>query len=170
MTKLSILFAGGALALSLVLAAQDGPPAAGQHAQAEHEQHAQASNGAPQGEPAMAAMHAHMQAMREQMARIQGAQDPGERQRLMHEHMQSMHQHMQMMGRTAAEPSRAAACAQDDMTCRLQEMQAQNGAMRQRMGAMQGRMESIEQLMQQMLDHLREHETQDAGERRERRR
>jgi hypothetical protein len=42
--------------------------------------------------------------------------------------------------------------------------------MRQRMGAMQGRMESIEQLMQQMLDHLREHETQDAGERRERRR
>jgi hypothetical protein len=35
--------------------------------------------------------------MQEQMARIQAAKDPAERERLMHEQMQSMQQQMQSM-------------------------------------------------------------------------
>ena len=158
---------GCALLLPFAAAGQNaGVPAESQ--QSEHEQHAQSPGGEPPGEQSMAAMHEHMQTMREQMARIHAAQDPDERQRLMQEHMQSMQQHMQMMGRMGGEPDRATRCAQGDMACRMQEMQAQSGMMQQRMRTMQDRLESMEQLLQQMLDHLRENETQGAAQGRER--
>lgn len=42
-------------------------------------------------------MHEHMKTMREQMARIRGAADAGERDKLVQEHMRSMHTAMEMM-------------------------------------------------------------------------
>ena len=42
-------------------------------------------------------MHAHMQKMREQMARIRAETDPKEKERLMQEHMQAMEKSMSMM-------------------------------------------------------------------------
>jgi hypothetical protein len=172
MHKYWTVLATCALSLPFAAAAQnrDGP-AEGQRS--EHEQHAQAAGEtAPNGQ-STAAMHEHMQAMREQMARIHAAQDTEERQRLMHEHMQSMQQHMQMMGRMGQEPDAApgtSRCTEGDMACRMQEMQAQNGMMQQRMRTMQDRMESMQQLMREMMDHLRENEAQDTDDRRERRR
>jgi len=108
--------------------------------------------------------------MREQMARIHATEDAGERQRLMHEHMQSMQQHMQMMGSMRAEqpatsPSR---CAEGDATCRMDEMRAENGMLRQGTRALQDRLETMEGLLQQMLDHQRAEEAQNAATRRER--
>jgi hypothetical protein len=77
----------------LVAVAQDDPaPPAEQH-----EQHTAPPGEAAAGGPSMAAMQAHMLAMRQQMERIQATGDPAERQKLMQEHMQSMQQHMQSM-------------------------------------------------------------------------
>jgi hypothetical protein len=87
------VLAACALTPALVVAAQE--PAA---PASEHEQHAAPPAVATAGEHSMAAMHEHMRAMREQMARIHATEDPAERQRLMNDHMQSMQQHMQMMG------------------------------------------------------------------------
>jgi TolA-binding protein len=47
----------------------------------------------------MQQMEARMQHMQEQMERIRGTEDAQERQRLMHEHMESMQQSMTMMRR-----------------------------------------------------------------------
>ena len=143
---------------ALPLAAQRAEQgAAEQHAG--HGQHAGAA-ATEQAAPAagMPGMHEHMQLMREQMARIHAAQDPEERQRLMHEHMQSMQQHMTMMGRMATSAGesapRAAPCAQGDMPCRMGELQTQHGVMQQRMQEMQ-------QLIEQMMQHLSERAADD---------
>jgi hypothetical protein len=147
-----------ACALALPLAAQ------------EHSEHAAPGQSAQPAQPAEQPgqqshdMHARMQAMHEQMARIHATQDAEERERLMHEHMQAMHESMGMMARMGQEPgnqgsSGQSRCAQGDMPCRLQEMQRQHGMLQQRMGAMQG-------LMEQMMEHLREAESDNRRERR----
>jgi spore coat protein CotH len=141
MTAFRNVFAVCAFAAPLAVGAQD-HPAAG----AEHEQHAQAGDAA--GDRSGTEAHEHMRAMREQMARIQATQDAGERERLMHEHMQSMQQHMQMMS----------------------SMRPQGGMGDERMRGLEARLESIEQLLQQMLEHQRVEETQNAASRRDRRR
>lgn len=105
------------LAAPFVTGAQDSPE---QHS--EHEQHAAPPAEAVAGGEPMAAMHAHMQAMRQQMDRIHATNDPAEREKLMGEHMQSMQEHMRSMqqhmqtmgsmgGAPGAGPSR---CAQGD--------------------------------------------------------
>jgi hypothetical protein len=126
--------------------------------QSEYEQHAASSAEAEAGAHSMATMHEHMLQMRQQMGRIQAAQDPAERRRLMQEHMQSMQQHMQMMGSMRAEqrPGPASRCAKGDAQCRMDEMRAENGMMRERMRMMEDRLESMQQLMQQMMDHIDE--------------
>ena len=167
MSKYSIILSVCAFALPLAVVAQGGAPSAAQHA--EHDQHAQSSGEAQSSvEPAsgghsMAAMHEHMQAMREQMARIHAAQDPEERERLMHEHMQSMQQHMQMMGRmgqgSEAGSRPETRCSAGDVACRTDELQSQHESMRQSMSEMR-------ELMGQMMEHLRA--TTESSERRER--
>jgi hypothetical protein len=98
--RLSILAVCSLLATPLVAVAQDDPaPPAEQH-----EQHAAPPGEAPAGGQSMAAMQAHMLAMRQQMERIHATGDPAERQKLMQEHMQSMQQHMQMMGAMRGAP------------------------------------------------------------------
>ena len=98
-------------------------------------------------------MHAHMQVMQEQMARIHATQDPAERQRLMQEHMQSMQANMAMMGRMGqmgqGRSGGASQCAQGDTACQMQELQTQHGMMQERMGMMQ-------QMMGQMMQHMQE--------------
>ena len=155
MTKLWYVLAVCAL-VALAVVAQDDKVPASEHS--EHEQHAAASAETEAGGHSMDAVHEHMLQMRQQMERIQAAQDPAERQRLMHEHMQSMQQHVQMMGSMRAEPRAAAAsrCAEGDAVCRMEEMRAENGMMRQRMRMMEDRLESMQQLMQQMMDHVDE--------------
>jgi hypothetical protein len=94
----------------------------------------------------MAQMQKNMDAMHEQMARIHATQDPQERQRLMHEHMQNMHQGMMMMGQMGqGEAPRP--CAAGDTECRMNQMQTQQQMMGQRMGMMQ-------QMMQQMMEQM----------------
>jgi periplasmic protein CpxP/Spy len=162
MKKLWSVLAVCALAPPLVVTAQgDVVPAA------EHEQHLRPPGDAATGEHSMPAMHEHMREMREQMARIQAAEDPVERQRLMHEHMQSMQQHMQMMGSMRAEQQAGSAsrCAEGDAMCRMDEMRAENGMMGQRMRMLEDRLESMQQLMQQMMDHLDEAQSADSGRR-----
>ena len=149
-----------ALALPVVAVAQDGPaPAAGDTA---HE-HAAPSGEAAGREQSMAAMHGHMEQMREQMARIRATEDPGERRRLMHEHMQSMQQHMQMMGSMRGEQQSGSAsrCAEGDARCLMNEMRADNGMMRQRVRMMEDRLESMQELLQQMMEHQRVEEAQE---------
>jgi predicted RNase H-like nuclease (RuvC/YqgF family) len=81
------------MALALAVSAEGQREPAGDEPEAqqqsEHDEHAQQ-------EPTQQ-MHTHMQAMRAQMARMNSVEDPAERQRLMHEHMQSMDEHMSMM-------------------------------------------------------------------------
>jgi hypothetical protein len=96
----------------------------------------------------MEQMQGHMNAMREQMARIHATQDPEERQRLMHEHMQSMHEGMAMMGKMMGPMGQGEAppaCPAGDTECRMDRMEMQQQVMGQRMGMMQ-------QMMQQMMD------------------
>ena len=108
-------------------------------------------------------MQARMQAMREQMERIQATKDPEERERLMHEHMQTMQQNMTMMGEMMRAPiagnsggpgNQARPCAQSDTECRMGQMQMQQGMMGERMNMMQ-------QMMQQMMAHMMHEETQE---------
>jgi hypothetical protein len=134
------------------------PPAADPSQHEQHEQHASPAPEGQSGGDSMAAMHGHMLEMRQQMARIQAAEDPAERERLMHEHMQSMQQHMRMMGSMSAErpAGRANGCAEGDAACRMDELRAENGMMRQRMRMLEDRVESMHDLMQQMLDHFDE--------------
>lgn len=156
MTTLKHALAVCALGLQLAAAAQDREAPSEEHA--EHEQHAGPSAETPAAQESMAAMRAHMLAMPEQMARIQATEDPVERQRLMHEHMQSMQQHVHMMGTMQAEQPRGSGsrCAEDDAPCRMDEMRGENGMMRERMRTMEGRIESMQQLMLQMMEHLGE--------------
>jgi hypothetical protein len=99
----------------------------------------------------MAQMQRNMDAMHEQMARIHATQDPQERQRLMHEHMQNMHQGMTMMGQMMGPMGQGGeaprACAEGDIECRMRQMQMQQQMMSQRMGMMQ-------QMMQQMIEQI----------------
>jgi hypothetical protein len=113
----------------------------------------------PQAEQ-MQQMQARMQAMHEQMARIQATQDPEERSRLMQEHMQSMHQSMMMMGGMMGgsmthgqEPS----CQHGDVECRLNQMQTRQQMMGQHMGMMQ-------QMMQHMMEQMMEGRASEAPE------
>ncbi len=131
-------------AAPLSVVAQNDAPSA-QHS--DHAQHAAPAD--PAGStPPTADMHAHMRAMQGQMARIREAQDAAERERLMHEHMQSMQQHMQMMSSRPAE----------------------NAAMPERMRGLEERLASIEGLLQQMLERQRVEESDNAASRRDRRR
>ena len=145
-----------ALGMQFAAGAQDhGAPAS---EQSEHEQHVVPAAETPATQQSMPAMQEHMRAMREQMARIQATEDPAERQRLMHEHMQSMQQTMHMMGSMHAQQQRGSGgrCAETDAPCRMDQMQAENAMMRQRMGTMEDRMQSMQQLMREMMDHLGE--------------
>jgi hypothetical protein len=157
-----------ALAAMLPAAAQEQRATAGAEAQhSEHEQHSRSTpdGGSADSPQATHGMHEHMQAMREQMARIHAAQDPEERQRLMHQHMQSMHEHMAMMQRREQHSEQGAQaaerCAAGDMRCRMSEMQSQQTRM-------QARMVEMQQMMDQMMQHLAERSADD--ERRSRRR
>jgi hypothetical protein len=161
-----------ALIVAVALAATLPATAQERRAEAEtqHSQHEQQSESTPQGGDADSAqathgMHAHMQAMRDQMARIHAEQDPVERQRLMHEHMQSMHEHMAMMQRTERDseqgPQAGERCVARDLECRISEMQSHQTRMEARMAEMQ-------QMMDQMMQHLAERNADD--ERRSRRR
>ena len=161
MMKLWNVLAVSALALpSVVVAQDDAPPAAGDPA---HE-HAAPSGEAAGGERAMGAMQEHMREMQGQMARIHATEDSGERQRLMHEHTRSMQQHMRMMGSMRGEQQTASAsrCAEGDARCLMDEMRAENGMMRQRVRMMEDRLGSMQQLMQQMMEHQRVGEAQEA--------
>jgi hypothetical protein len=141
--------------LQLAVAAQDRDAPGLQHS--EHEQHVGPSAETLPGQAPMAGMHEQMLAMREQMARIHATQDPAERQRLMHEHMQSMQQAMHMMGTMHAQQRRSGGrCEEADAPCRMNEMQAENETMRQRMSAMESRLDSMQQLMREMMDHVDE--------------
>jgi hypothetical protein len=142
----------------LAAVAQNAEPPAADPSQ--HGQHTSPSPEGQAGGQSMAAMHGHMLEMRQQMARIHAAEDPAERERLMHEHMQSMQQHMRMMGSMPAEQpaGRASGCAEGDAACRMDEMRAENGMMRQRMRMLEDRIGSMHELMQQMLDHVDEAE------------
>lgn len=110
--------------------------------------------GGQTGDAGMGQMQQRMHAMQEQMARIHATSDPQERQRLMQEHMQSMSQGMAMMGRMMQQPAAGAdadetatRCRGDDTECRMRQMQDRQGRMEQRFGLMQ-------QMMQQMMDHM----------------
>jgi hypothetical protein len=109
----------------------------------------QPSTAAP---PGMQQMQGRMQDMQALMDRIHKTEDPQERQRLMHEHMQSMQQGMMMMGQMMRAqgdaPAQGRECAQGDTECRMQRMQGQQQMMNQRMGMMQMMME---QMMGQMM-------------------
>jgi lauroyl/myristoyl acyltransferase len=156
MKELCKILAVCALASPLAVAAQQAEgPAAGHSDHAEREQQAVEADG---GGHSMAAMQEHMRQMHEQMARIQGADDPAERQRLMHEHMQSMQQQMRMMGgmHAAQQGPSASRCAEGDAPCRMEEMRTENGMMRQRMQMMEDRLEAMQELMRQMMDHIEE--------------
>jgi len=163
MSKYSIVLSVFTFALPLAVAAQGAAPSAEQHAQHEqHEQQTQSSGDAAPGGHSMAAMHEHMQAMREQMARIHAAQDPEERERLMHEHMQSMQQHMRMMGMGQGTDGGAGPetrCSPGDLACRTDELQSQHESMRRNMSEMR-------ELMGRMMEHLRA--TTESSGRRER--
>jgi hypothetical protein len=162
------LAAACALVTAFAAGAQDRPAA--EHS--EHEQHAAGSAEPRAADRPMAGMQERMGQMREQMARIHATEDPAERERLMHEHMQSMQQHMQMMGSARAEPGPLAPsrCAAGDAECRMEEMRAENGMAREHMRMLDDRLASIEQLLQQMLEHQRAQEEQNAASRRDRRR
>jgi hypothetical protein len=98
----------------------------------------------------MAQMQRNMDAMHEQMARIHATQDPQERQRLMHDHMQNLHQGMMMMGQMMGPMGQGGApraCAEGDTECRMNQMQMQQQMIGQRMGMMQ-------QMMQQMMEQM----------------
>ena len=165
MTKLKNVLAICALGMPLAAAAQEREPPATEPSQ--HEQHIGPSAEAPATQHSMAAMHGHMLEMRQQMARIQATGDLVERQRLMHEHMQSMQQHMNMMGAMHPEEQRGSGsrCAENDAPCRMDEMRAENTMMRQRMGMMEDRIESTQQLLREMMDHLDEAQRPDTGTR-----
>jgi hypothetical protein len=98
----------------------------------------------------MPGMRNRMLEMRALMGRIRDASDPGERRRLMGEHMRAMQEGMAMMmnmvGGTAG-PQPAPACAESDARCEMQRMQGEQQAMRQRMSMMQG-------MMGQMMEHM----------------
>jgi len=101
--------------------------------------------------PGMQQMQGRMQDMRGLMERIHNTKDPQERDRLMHEHMQSMQQAMSMMGQMMRGQGDASAearpCGQGDTACQMQRMQEQQQMMNQRMNMMQMMME---QMMGQM--------------------
>jgi hypothetical protein len=103
-----------------------------------------------QRSPELQQMQGRMEDMRELMARIHSTKDPQERQRLMHEHMQSMQQAMTMMGdmmRGQRDVPGQAPCAEGDTSCQMQRIQGQQQMMNQRMTMMQMMME---QMMGQM--------------------
>jgi hypothetical protein len=154
-----------ALTAPLVAVAQDG--AAPGAERSEHEQHAAPSDQASPGDQPMTAMHRHMLEMQAQMARIEATEDAGERQGLIEQHLQSMRQHMQMMGSMSAERRAAtdSRCAQGDAACTMEEMRAAHGMTRERMRTLEDRLASVEQLVQQMLDHQRAGDAQDAEDR-----
>jgi hypothetical protein len=91
------------------------------------------------------------------MTRIHAAQDGAERERLMHEHMQSMQRHSETMGSMSAEdrPMTSSRCADGDAACRMDELRAENGMARERMRGLEDRLASIEELLQQMLEQQR---------------
>ena len=79
------------------------------------------------------AMQANMKRMHEQMAQIQAAPDPKERQRLMDEHMKTMRESMSKMNgmMSAGKPMDS----------------------RERMDMMERQMGMMQMMMQQMMDH-----------------
>jgi hypothetical protein len=61
-------------------------------------------------------------------------------------------------------------CAAGDTVCRMEQMRAEDGTARERLRSLDDRLASIEELLQQMLEHQRAEESQNAASRRERRR
>lgn len=96
------------------------------------------------------AMQQRMQLMHEQMQRIQGAEDPEERHRLMHEHMESMHEGMMAMRESMQghAEGREQQCPRGDTQCQVDRLQMQQQMMGQRIGMMQ-------MMMEHMLEHMR---------------
>jgi hypothetical protein len=95
----------------------------------------------------MPGMQERMQHMHDLMARIHATSDPGERQKLMDEHMRAMNEGMQMMRGGAMGQQPRAACAEGDTRCEMQRMQGEQQMMQRRMDMMQG-------MMGQMMEHM----------------
>jgi hypothetical protein len=96
-------------------------------------------------------METSMREMQRLMERARNTADPGERRRLMDEHMHAMHGGMAMMGpmmRGQGAPARSGdECRQNDNECRMRHVQDEQRRLGERMDMMQ-------MMMQQMMDQM----------------
>jgi hypothetical protein len=88
-------------------------------------------------------VQAGIEQMQQHMDRIRATEDPEERQRLMHDHMQDMHTNMMTMREMMGTSDAGAACAAGDVSCRLEELQIEQTMM--------------QQMMHQMMEHMMQH-------------